>query len=146
MIDIRNYKETKLGKVAEYERAKEGKVYSKGATLIQLSATSGQVEYLKEDGEVDRKYVVVIPHKDINYKYFNIVVKRNIDCFISKYQAGINIQVDDIKHIDIQLHNRDTQDMIASYVESLEFEEDTTRKEIELLEITKRRFARDLFV
>lgn len=146
MIDINNYKNLKLKDVAEYERAKEGVVYPKGTTLIQLSATSGQVEYLKETGEVERKYAVVTPNKEINTKYFNIVVKRNIDRFISKYQAGMNIQIDDVKHIDIQLHNRDTQDMIASHIEMLESEEETTRKEIEILTTTKSRFLKDLLL
>lgn len=146
MIDIKNYKRLKLEDVATYERAKEDKIYKNGSTLIQLSATSGEVEYLEKDGEVDRKYAVVIPNKEINPKYFNIVVKRNIEHFRSKYQAGMNIQIDDIKHIDIQLHNRETQDMIASHLETLEQEEENIRKEINLFKTTKSRFTRDLFV
>lgn len=146
MIDIKNYKRLKLEDVATYERAKEDKIYKNGSTLIQLSATSGEVEYLEKDGEVDRKYAVAIPNKEINPKYFNIVVKRNIEHFRSKYQAGMNIQIDDIKHIDIQLHNRETQDMIASHLETLEQEEENIRKEINLFKTTKSRFTRDLFV
>lgn len=146
MTCISNYKEFKLGDVAEYERAKEGQVYLKGSTLIQVSATSGEVEYLEEDRQVEGKYVVVIPNNDINSRYFNIVVKRNIEHFRSKYQAGMNLQQNDIKHVPIQLHNRKTQDMIAEHVKLMEQEEETTRKEIEILQTTKKRFTKDLFV
>lgn len=141
-----NYKEFKLGDVAKYERSRENKVYPKKSTLIQLSATSGQVDYLEEDREVERKYAVATPNKEINPKYFNIVVKRNIEHFRSKYQAGMNIQINDIKNIPIQLHDRKTQDAIAEYVEAIEREERNVQKEIDLYKTTKKRFLTDLFI
>ena len=146
MINIRDYKNLKLIDVAKYERSKEGKAYPKGCSLIQISATNGEVGYLEKEGEVDKKYAVVIPNKDINPKYLNIVIKRNIQHFISKYQAGLNIQINGLKHINIQLHNRETQNMIAEHVETMEQEEENIKKEIDALTKTKSRFLRDLLV
>lgn len=146
MINIKEYKNLKLQDVATWERAREGKIYSEGSTLIQISATKGDVKYLEEEGEVDKKYAVVIPNKNINSKYLNIVIKRNIQHFISKYQAGLNIQINDLKHIDIQLHNRETQNMIANHTKIMEAEEKNIDKEIEILETIKSRLLRDLFI
>ena len=75
MINIKNYKQLKLEDVAKYERVKDGKMYPKGSTLVRVSATTGEVEYLEKEGRVDRKYAVIIPNKEINPKYFNIVIK-----------------------------------------------------------------------
>lgn len=146
MINIKEYKNLKLTDVATFERAKEGKLYPKGATLIQISATNGGVEFLEEKEKVGKKYAVVIPNKDVNSKYLNIVIKRNIHHFISKYKAGLNIQINDLKHIDIQLHNKDTQDMIADHIETIEEEEKNISKKIEVFNETKKRFLKDLLV
>ena len=54
----------KLPDVATYERAKKGKVYPKGCTLLQVSATKGQLVYLHEDQTVDSKYCVIEPDRD----------------------------------------------------------------------------------
>lgn len=140
-----NYKELRLKDVAKYERAKEGQIYPKSCSLIQVSATNGQVEYLEESREVEGKYVVVTPNKDINPRYLNIVIKRNIKHFLSKYQAGMNIQMDDIKRIPIQLHDRKTQDMIAKHIEIMEQEEKNVNNKIESFKLTKSRFLKDLF-
>lgn len=146
MIDIKNYKNLKLIDVAKWERSKEGKIYPKGCTLIQVSATKGEVGYLNKKGEVEGKYAVVEPNKNINPKYLNIVIERNIGHFLSKYQAGLNIQIDDLKHLDIELHNKPTQDMIADHVTIMEREAENVTKEIEILQTTKNRFLRDLLI
>lgn len=146
MININEYKNLKLIDVATFERAKEGTTYPKGVTLIQISATKGDIEYQKENGEVDRKYAVILPNKNINPKYLNIVIKRNIQRFISKYQAGLNIQINDLKHIDIQLHNKATQDMIAEHVETMEQEEENIKNQINNYQTLKSRFLKDLMV
>lgn len=134
----------KLPEVAIIERAKKEKVYPKGSTLIQVSATQGNVEYLKEDSEVDGKFAVVIPDKKINAKYLNIMVNRNIERFLSQYQSGLNIQIADLKHMEIELHEK--QDEIARNIEIIENEESRIEKEIEMMQTTKNRFLRDLLI
>ncbi len=146
MINIKDYRNLKLKDVAMWEVSRKDKEYPKGCSLVQVSATKGEVEYLTESRKVDRKYAVVIPNKDINPKYLNIVIKRNIDSFIAKYRAGLNIQMNDLKHLNIQLHNRETQNMIAKHVETLEREEENIKKEIQLYNTVKSRFLKDLLM
>ncbi len=144
MTKIKKYK---LKDIAKFERAKKGKVYSKGSTLIQISASKGEVEYLEKVTEVtEGKYAIVMPDKEINPKYFNIVVEKNIEHFRAKYQAGLNIQIKDIGKMIIELHDREAQDIIASHIEMIESEEKTTSTEIHILNTLKSRFLRDLFV
>lgn len=134
----------KLPEVANIERAKSGKIYPKGSTLIQVSATQGNVEYLKKDSEVDGKFAVVVPNKKINPKYLNIMVNRNVERFLSQYQSGLNIQIADLKHMEIEIHEK--QDEIARNIEIIEREEEKIEKEIEILQTTKSRFLRDLLI
>lgn len=134
----------KLPEVANIERAKSGETYPKGSTLIQVSATQGNVEYLKKDSEVDGKFAVVVPNEKINPKYLNIMVNRNIGRFLSQYQSGLNIQIADLKHMEIEIHEK--QDEIARNIEIIEREEEKIEKEIEILQTTKSRFLRDLLI
>ena len=134
----------KLPEVATIERAKKGKIYPKNSTLIQVSATQGNVEYLKEDSEVDGKFAVITPNNRINPKYLNIMVNRNIGRFLSRYQSGLNIQIADLKHMEIEIHEK--QDEIARNIEIIEREEEKIEKEIEILQTTKSRFLRDLLI
>lgn len=134
----------KLPEVANIERAEKGKIYPKNSTLIQVSATRGNVEYLKKDSEVDGRFAVVVPNEKINPKYLNIMVNRNIERFLSRYQSGLNIQIADLRHMEIEIHEK--QDEIARNIEIIENEEEKIKKEIEILQTAKSRFKRDLFV
>lgn len=113
MIDFNTYEEVKLEDVAEYARAKKGKVYPAGTSTIQISATRGQIGYLIEPKGIETKYVAIVPQAGINPKYFNIVMQKNVEEFIYKYGSGLNIQEKDVGKFPIQLHNKETQDAIA---------------------------------
>ena len=113
MIDFNTYEEVKLEDVAEYARAKKGKVYPAGTSTIQISATRGQIGYLDKPSEVHTKDVAIIPQAGINPRYFNIVMNKNIDEFMAKYATGINIKENEVGKFPIQLHNKETQDAIA---------------------------------
>ncbi|OLS02244.1 hypothetical protein [Tissierella creatinophila] len=144
---IENYKKYKLKDIAKYERAKKGTIYPIGSTIIQISASKGEVEYLEDDMEVvEGKYAVVIPDKNINKRYFNIVVNKNIKRFFMKYQSGLNIQIKDIGEIVIELHERDIQDTIAAHFEAIEGDERAIIREIGIMTTLKNRFLRDLFI
>lgn len=54
-------RKVKLYDVASFERSKKDKVYPEGCTLIQVSATRGQMEYMKEPGTVEPKNGVIEP-------------------------------------------------------------------------------------
>lgn len=41
MVDFRTYEVVKLEDVAEYARAKQGKIYPAGTSTLQISATRG---------------------------------------------------------------------------------------------------------
>ena len=146
MINFRDYKNLKLENVAKWERSKKDKVYPAGSTLIQISATTGNTEYLTKPSEVESKYAVITANEGINARYLNIVINKNIDHFISKYRSGLNIQIDDLKHMDIQLHNKETQDVVVMYTEKIE---NAINKELKLKNAcikTKKRFIKDMFI
>lgn len=55
MVDFRTYEIVKLEDVAEYARAKQGKLYPAGTTTLQISATRGiLVFYLNQDISTQR--------------------------------------------------------------------------------------------
>ncbi|MCR1902307.1 restriction endonuclease subunit S [Ligilactobacillus apodemi] len=137
MIDLNTYEEVKLEDVAEYARAKKGKIYPAGTTTLQISATRGQIEYLTYPSGVHTKDVAIIPQAGINPKYFNIVMKKNIDEFMRKYATGINIQEKEVGNFPIQLHNSETQDAIAKMVGYAEKQEQIAQQEIDNLKELK---------
>lgn len=137
MIDFNTYEEVKLEDVAEYARAKKGKIYPAGTTTLQISATRGQIGYLTYPSEVHTKDVAIIPQAGINPKYFNIVMKKNIDEFMRKYATGINIQEKEVGNFPIQLHNSETQDAIAKRVDYAEKQEQIAQQEIDNLKELK---------
>lgn len=137
MIDLNTYEEVKLEDVAEYARAKKGKVYPAGTSTIQISATRGQIGYLDKLSEVETKYVAIIPQAGINPKYFNIVMQKNVEEFIYKYGSGLNIQEKDVGKFPIQLHNSETQDAIAKALGYVEGQEQIAQQEIDSLKELK---------
>lgn len=137
MIDFNTYEEVKLEDVAEYARAKEGKVYPAGTSTIQISATRGQIGYLTEPKSIETKYVAIVPQAGINPKYFNIVMQKNVEEFIYKYGSGLNIQEKDVGKFPIQLHNSETQDAIAKMFSYAEQQEWITQQEIDSLKELK---------
>lgn len=137
MIDFNTYEEVKLEDVAEYARAKKGKVYPAGTSTIQISATRGQIGYLDKPSEVHTKDVAIIPQAGINPRYFNFVMKKNIDEFMRKYATGINIQEKEVGNFPIQLHNSETQDAVAKAFGYTEIQEQIIQDEIDSLKELK---------
>lgn len=45
MVDFRTYEIVKLEDVAEYARAKQGKIYPAGTSTLQISATRGGLAF-----------------------------------------------------------------------------------------------------
>lgn len=146
MIDFCKYETMKLGDIAKWERAKKGFVYPAGCTIIQVSATKGEVHYLTKKSEVEPKYVVVFPVSNINSRYMNIIIEKNIEEFCLKYQTGLNIMVDAIQNIKMQLHGYDTQLAVVKMFEHIERKEIETNYEISALQDLKAEALSKMFI
>lgn len=132
--------------MAEFGRAKQGQVYPKGSSTIQISATKGQVGFLECDSEVHTKEVVIIPVPGINQRYFNIVLQKNMERFMSKYATGINIQEQEIGNFPIELHNSETQEAVVGLIGMVDTKVDEVSKEIEVLKTIKETMLRKMMI
>lgn len=101
LIETRRYK---LTDIANVERARNGIIYPKWTTYIQVSATHGQVHQLQKVGTIETKYATIIPKIDIYMPYFKIALERCVPEFLAKYQSTINIQMGDFSFFEIDLH------------------------------------------
>lgn len=103
---FKKYRMVKLLDIATVERSKKGKIYKAGSSLIQLSATRGQMEYMNEDGKVDAKYGVIIPKsKSINTKYLYLMISMAMPGFLQVYQTGLNVATDVFRYMEIMIHD-----------------------------------------
>ncbi|HGL0347887.1 TPA: hypothetical protein ACKAME_000852 [Streptococcus pneumoniae] len=84
-----------ITEVAQFERANKSKIYGKGATLIQVSATKGDVLQLEEDGLVESKGQI-LP----DYLFF--AIKHAFPPFFHKWRTGLNLQVSNIAKLEIR--------------------------------------------
>lgn len=100
------YRMVKLLDIATVERSKKGKIYKAGSSLIQLSATRGQMQYMNEDGKVDAKYAVIIPKKKSNNtKYLYFIIRMAMPGFLQVYQTGLNVAPDVFRYMEIMIHD-----------------------------------------
>ena len=108
-----------ITEVAQFERANKIKIYSKGVTLIQVSATKGEVLQLEEDGTVESKYVVIETKGKILPDYLFFAIKHAFPPFFHKWRTGLNLQVSNIAKLeirfddDIEVQNQFVQEIKA---------------------------------
>lgn len=144
---LKNHITVKLLDIAEIERSKKNKVYKKGSSLIQLSATRGQMEYLESDSSVDSKYGVIIPTADINPKYLYFMLTMNMPKFLSIYQTGLNIVPDVFKFMKLEIHtDASVQDKISKMLIEVENIEHEYSEEIEKWKDVKGYHLDNMFV
>ena len=98
------YKKVKLLDVASVERARNKKCQI-CATIVQISATRGQVEYVDEAKTIESKYVVLKPCDKLDSKYFYFAVKNSADEFFYKFQTGLNMKVENFKHMELDVED-----------------------------------------
>ena len=146
MVDFKTYEVVKLEDVAEYARAKQGKLYPAGTTTLQISATRGQIGFLFEPGYINTKNVAIIPQTGIDPLYFNIAMQRNIDLFMHKYATGINIQEHEVGKFPIYLHDYETQKTIVLMFRQLEHEMEVERDTVNALKDLKNNMLNNMFV
>lgn len=112
-----NYKTVNITEIAELERAKKGKGYPPGCTLIALSVTKGQVEYRENSGEVDTRWAVVIPKDGNEPKYIYYSIMQAFPEYLRKWKTGINLQFDNLRYLKVGLHEKAEQQEIVDIME-----------------------------
>lgn len=146
MMDFSNYRIVRLCDTAEIERAQKGKVYPEGCTLIALSATKGQVEYMPCEGEVDSRWAVVIPHEGNVGKYIYHSVSRSFPEFLEKYMTGINLQMENLNHLEIALHPIEIQREVVRMLETVEQKEKKEEQKLNAWKDAKKYFLGKMFL
>lgn len=145
-IDFHSYEQVKLEDVAEYGRAKQGHVYPRGTTTLQISASRGQLDYLDYPREVATKYVVIIPQAGIHPRYFNYAMQKNVDEFMRRHATGINVQEKEVGQFPIELHNSDTQKAVVKFLEYLDEQERVIQGEVDAMTKLKSNLLNNMMV
>lgn len=134
-----------LGDFATFERAKKGVIYKAGTVGIQVSATQGEIIYLKEAKEIEAKYVIINQTKMIP-KFLEYVMNRGKELFMAKYKSGLNIQVADLNFFEVEYVNMEQQREVVKMIEHIEREEAIIKKEIKGYKELKKRMLKDMFI
>lgn len=137
-------KKIMLGDFATFERAKKGTIYEVGTVAIQVSATQGEIIYLKKAGEIEAKYVIINQTKMMP-KFLEYVMNRGKDLFMAKYKSGLNIQVADLNFFEVEYISMKQQREIVKMIEHIEREEEIVKKELEGYEGLKKRMLKEMF-
>lgn len=109
--------------ICDFERVKKDKVYPVGTVYIQLSATDGVVRFLYEEKTLEDKYGVFIPKSDkMPSRYLFYALEYEMPHFLAKYQAGMNINPDIFKHLEINCFADEAiEGKIAQMLDNLEY-------------------------
>ncbi len=137
---------TKITELANIERS-SGKVYPAGCTLIQISATNGQVLYHAEEEEVPAKYAVVTANDKVLPKYLYHAISCQAGHFIYTVQTGLNIQMDTLNEMKLKIHtDLEKQAEIVRYLDVIEKMKAKEEATIELLKQAKQTNLSKMFV
>lgn len=128
-----------LPQVATWERAKKNKVYPAGCSLLQVSATKGQLVYLHEAQTVDSKYCVIMPDTSkILPFYLYRILEFNMEEFLSKEQTGLNIKPEILHRFPVQFYeSMEIQKFISDEQYFYEMKKMEVQKQIEMLKQMK---------
>ena len=141
---MKPYSVKKLSEVATISSVRKGDVYPKGSTLIQISASNGEVCYLESDSSVDSKYAV-IQSLGLNDKYLNVILNKNISKFIHNYKQGLNISKHDLQYLPIEIVSDDLIEKLTNVIWLVNQQMDNIQSEIELLKELKKGFLQKMF-
>lgn len=112
-----------------------------------MSGTKGAARFHSSEGEVSTRYAVVTSKKEVIPEYLFLVIERGLPKFVHKYLTTINLQLDTLRHFEIEYHEdvdeqRKIVDMQRKVQEAIEAEE----REIEKLKAVKAFYMRNIFV
>ncbi|HEM3576802.1 TPA: restriction endonuclease subunit S [Streptococcus suis] len=138
-------KVVKITELASIERS-SGKVYPAGCTLVQISATNGQVLYHDKEAEVPAKYAVVTANDRVLPKYLYHMISFQADAFFHAIQTGLNIQLEALSEMKLKVHtDLEKQAEIVSYLDVIEKMEASEEATIELLKQAKQTSLSEMF-
>ena len=138
-------KTVNITELASIERS-SGKVYPAGCTLIQVSATRGQVLYHAEEAEVPSHYAVFSPNDKVLPKYLYHMISFQADAFFHAIQTGLNIQMDTLNEMKLKIHtDLEKQAEIVKYLDVIEMMEAKEETTIELLKQAKQTSLSEMF-
>ena len=145
MTDFSNYKTVRLSDIADIERAKRGKVYPVGCTLIELSATSERIRYLEAEEEVDARYAVIISHYAHEPKYIYYSIQRAFPRFLHEWKTGLNLKFENLQYLSIAVHPIEVQREIVKEIRVVEQKQEKEEKQIAFFKELKKSFLNDMF-
>ena len=138
-------KTVNITELANIERS-NGKVYPAGCTLIQVSATNGQVLYHAEEAEIPAKYAVVTANDKVLPKYLYHMISLRAVAFFHAIQTGLNIQMDTLNEMKLKIHtDLEKQAEIVRYLDMIEKMEASEETTIEVLKQAKQTNLSDMF-
>ncbi|HEL2734603.1 TPA: restriction endonuclease subunit S [Streptococcus suis] len=139
-------KTVNITELASIERS-SGKVYPAGCTLIQVSATKGQVLYHAEEAEIPSHYAVFLPNDKVLPKYLYHAISYQAGRFIYTVQTGLNIQVGALNEMKLKIHtDLEKQAEIVKHLDVIEKMEAKEEATIELLKQAKQTHLSEMFV
>ncbi|HEM5267945.1 TPA: restriction endonuclease subunit S [Streptococcus suis] len=137
---------TKITELASIEQS-SGKVYPAGCTLIQISATRGQVLYHAEEAEIPSHYAVFLPNDKVLPKYLYHAISFQAGHFIYTVQTGLNIQMGTLNEMKLKIHtDLEKQAEVVRYLDVIEKMEAKEEATIELLKQAKQTHLSEMFV
>lgn len=138
-------KVVKFDEVASIERSRKDVIYPAGSILIQLSASKGQLIYMKNKRAVDSKYGVITCH-DIEPDYFYTVLQEVLPAFLETYQTGLNIVPDIFHELKVTIHTvKDVRRFVTEFATISDRLEKISEREIEKYKVAKQYHLENMF-
>ena len=129
------------------ERAVAGKLYKAGSCYIKLSAVDEFVGQLHSLGEIDTRYAVLEPKKEMNFAYLYIAICRSFPEFLAKYRTTINLQFKTLQHFEVYWHNeKDVQNHIVEAINKVDREVELIQNQISREKEVKRWYLAKMMV
>lgn len=136
-----------ITELCNIERTQENKLYPAGTVYLQVSATHGQICMTEKIEELKAgKYVVFKPKNKCYAPYMKEMLTLVMPEFMQTYMTGINIQVGELKHLEIEwIENVQQQRMFVENVEKLNTAISNEQQCIERLKEFKKQMLSRMF-
>lgn len=151
-IQLEKYERVKLTDIAVVERVKKNTVYAKGTIMIRVSAANhvgGEpFKILKEHGNIDAGYAVVLPKINILPEYLIYALNRCAEEWQHRYVgSNINISMDLFNYMVVEYHpDINTQEYVCGMLQALERMEDEENSTVELLKNMKKYYLNKMMI
>lgn len=114
------------------ERAVSGKKYKAGTCFIKLSAVDEFVGQIKEAGNIDSRFAVFEPKKEVDCDYLYIAIKRVFPDFLRRYRTTINLQFSTLVNFILDWHdNEKDQRYIVEQIRMIDNEIEMIERQID---------------